>query len=210
MRHSFLAEPDSLHAEPFRTLRLAVEARLGRSRATPLLFTSPGARDGKSTVAANYAVVTAFLQRSVLLIDADMRKPRLHELFELPGSPGLVDALNDRLELSEVVHRYPALGGLHVLTAGSPVRRPGDASASAAMRTLLENACEQYEAVVVDAPAVHAAADASSLASHPGTAVVMVVDGAARRRPLVAALGKIALSDGTVLGIVVNRVGTGG
>ena len=168
MTSRVLVDPDSAYAEPFRTLRLAVEARLGSSDARGLVFTSPSAHDGKSTISANYAVVTAFVQRPVLLIDADMRRPRLHEIFNLPRSPGLVEVLRDRLDLDEVVHTFPSLGGLNVLTAGAPLTRPGDVAASAPMRALLERAYDQYEAVVIDTPPVQAAADASSLASHSG------------------------------------------
>jgi capsular exopolysaccharide synthesis family protein len=207
VKDRFLVDPDSPYAEPLRTLRLTTEARLGSSPTKGLVFTSPRVGDGKSTVAANYAVVTAFVQRPVLLIDADMRKPRLHEMFERPRAPGLVDALRDRLDLSEVVHTFPTLGGLRVLTAGSPLRRPGDVAASAAMRTLLERAYEEYEAVVLDSPSVQTAADASSFASHPGTAVVMVVKRGGRRRPLANALRKVALPDVNLVGIVVNLEG---
>ena len=208
MKDRNLVEPDSAFAEPFRTLRLAVEARLGASDTKGLVFTSPRARDGKSTLAANYAIVAAFVQRPVLLIDADMRKPRLHEIFDRPRAPGLVDALRERLDLSEVVHTFPSLGGLHVLTAGSSLARPGDVAASVAMGTLLARAYEEYEAVVLDTPPVHSAADASSLASQPSTAVVMVVKRSARRRPLVTALRKVALPDVNVLGVVVNEAGS--
>jgi capsular exopolysaccharide synthesis family protein len=203
-----LVDPNSAYAEPFRTLRLAVEARLGTSDARGLVFTSASARDGKSTISANYAVVAAFVQRPVLLIDADMRRPRLHEMFDLPRAPGLVEVLRDRLDLGEVVHTFPSLGGLNVLTSGSPLPRPGDVAASAPMRALLERAYDQYESVVIDSPPVEAAADASSIGSTPGTAVVMVARRTGRRRPLVAALRRLALADVNLLGIVMNREGS--
>ena len=207
MKHRFLVDPDSPYAEPLRTLRLAIEARLAPTDTRGVVFTSPRSGDGKSTVAANYAVVSAFVQRPVLLIDADMRRPQLHEMFEQPRAPGLVEALRDRLDLSEVVHTFPSLGGLHVLTAGSPLRRPSDVAASAAMRTLLDRAYEQYEAVVIDSPDVQSASDASSLASHAGTAVAIVAKRSGRRRPLQAALRKLALPDVNLLGIVLNQDG---
>jgi capsular exopolysaccharide synthesis family protein len=208
VKYRFLADPDSPFAEPFRTLRVAIEARLGTTDTRGLVFTSPGSGEGKSTIAANYAIVTAFVQRPVLLIDADMRRPRLHEMFEMPRTPGLLEVLRDRLDIAEVVHTFPSLGGLNVLTAGSPLARPGDVAASAAMRALLERAYDQYEAVVIDTPSVQAAADASSLSSHPGTAVAMVAKRSGRRRPLQAALRKLALADVNLLGIVLNQDGS--
>ena len=102
----------------------------------------------------------------MLLIDADMRKPNLHTMFDLPLSPGLVDVLRDRLDPWEVTHTFPGLGGLHVLTAGSSLHRPGDVAASPAMGDLLERAYDECEAVVLDSPPVLTAADASGLASH--------------------------------------------
>jgi capsular exopolysaccharide synthesis family protein len=204
----FLVDPDSAYAEPFRTLRLAIEARLGTSDARGLVFTSAGAGDGKSTIAANYAVVMAFVERPILLIDADLRRPRLHEIFGLPRAPGVVEVLRDRLDIGEVVHTFPSLGGLNVLTAGSSLTRPGDVAASTAMRVLLEHAYDQYEAVVIDTPPVEAAADASSIGSNAGTAVVMVAKRTGRRRPLAAALRKLQLADVNLLGIVLNRQGT--
>src|SRR5687767_13720289 len=119
MTNRFLVEPDSASAEPFRALRLVIEAQLGASATKGLVFTSPRRRDGRSTIAANYAVVSAFVQRPVLLIDADMRQPILHEVFDRPRAPGLADALRARLDPSDVMHTFPELGGLYLMTAGS-------------------------------------------------------------------------------------------
>jgi Mrp family chromosome partitioning ATPase len=205
MSRRFLVEPDSPSAEPFRALRLALEARLRTTNTKGLVFTSPRPRDGRSTIAANYAVVAAFVQRPVLLIDADMRSPSLHEMFDLPRAPGLVDALRERLDPWEVMHTFPTLGGLQVMTAGAPLARTGDVAASPAMDELLQKAFEECEAVVIDSPPTLVAADASGLASHPGTAIVMVVHRSGKRRHLVGALRKLALMEASVLGLVVNQ-----
>jgi Mrp family chromosome partitioning ATPase len=205
MTRRFLIEPDSASAEPFRTLRLALEARLRSTNTRGLVFTSPRPRDGRSTIAANYAVVAAFVQRPVLLIDADMRNPSLHDMFDVPRSPGLVDVLRDRVDPWEVTHTFPTLGGLQVMTAGSPLVRTGDVAASPAMEELLQRTFEEWEAVVIDSPPTLVAADASGLASHPGTGIVMVVPRSAKRRHLVGALRKLALMEANVLGVVVNQ-----
>jgi Mrp family chromosome partitioning ATPase len=203
----FLVEPDSASAEPLRSLRLAVEARLGSIETRGVVFTSPSPGDGRSTIAANYALVAAHIQRPVLLIDADMRKPSLHTVFGVPRSPGLVDVLRDRLDPWRVAHTFPSLGGLHVLTAGSSLSRPGDVAASPAMGDLLEKAYDDCEAVVLDSPPVLVAADASGLASHPRTAVLMVMNRSRKRRHLVSALRKLAVTDANVVGLVLNREG---
>ena len=208
MRRRVLVEPDSSSAEPFRALRLAIEKRPGTGMTKGLVFTSPRRLDGRSTIAANYAAVAALVHRPVLLIDADLRNPSLHEMFDLPRAPGLVDALRDGVEPWHVAHTFPSLGGLQVLTAGSLLSSPGDVAASPAMGELLARAYDEYEAVVLDSPATLSAADASGLASHPGTDVVMVVNHAGKRRHVVSALRKLVLTEANVLGLVVNREGT--
>ena len=143
----------------------------------------------------------------MLLIDADMRKPNLHTMFDLPLSPGLVDVLRDRLDPWEVTHTFPGLGGLHVLTAGSSLHRPGDVAASPAMGDLLERAYDECEAVVLDSPPVLTAADASGLASHSRTEVVMITNRSGKRRYLVSALRKLTVTEANILGLVINREG---
>ena len=208
MSRRFLIEPDSASAEPLRALRLAIEARVGSRETKGLVFTSPRAREGRSTLSANYALVAAHVQRPVLLVDADMRSPSLHEMFNLPLFPGLVDVLRDRLDPWQVTHTFPSLGGLHVMTAGSPLPRPGDVPASPAMGELLERFYADCEAVVLDSPPVLSAADASGLASHDRTEVVMVLNRSGKRRQLVSALQRLAVTETSVLGLVVNREGT--
>jgi capsular exopolysaccharide synthesis family protein len=203
----FLVEPDSASAESFRVLRLAIEARVGSGDTKGIVFTSPRQAEGKSTISANYALVAAHVQRPVLLIDADMRNPRLHAMFDLPPSPGLVDVLREQLDPWQVTHTFPSLGGLHVMTAGSSLARPGDVAASPVMGELLEAVYEECEAVVLDSPPVLSAADASGLASHRGTEVVMVVNRSGKRRHLVSALQRLAVTEANVLGLVVNREG---
>jgi Mrp family chromosome partitioning ATPase len=201
----FLVEPDSASAEPLRTLRLAIEARIGVGDTKGLVFTSPRPGDGRSTIAANYALVAAHVQRPVLLIDADMRKPSVHTMFDLPLSPGLVDVLRDQLDPWEVTHALPSLGGLHVMTAGSTLASPGDVAASPVMAELLETVYQDCEAVALDSPAALTAADAASLASHRGTDVVMVVRRSGKRRHVESALRRMAVTEANVVGLVINR-----
>lgn len=203
----YFVEPDSASAEPLRALRLAIEARVGSGETKGIVFTSPRQREGKSTISANYALVAAHVQRPVILIDADLRNPRLHAMFDLPPSPGLVDVLRDRLDPWQVTHTFPSLGGLHVMTAGSSLPRPGDVAASPVMGELLQEMYEECEVVVLDSPPVLMAADASGLASHRGTEVVVVVNRSGKRRHLVSALQRLAVTEADVLGIVVNREG---
>jgi capsular exopolysaccharide synthesis family protein len=208
LRHrGSLIDPNHHFSEPFRTLRLAIELRPEASSRGVLIFTSPQAGDGKSTVAANYALVAALALDRVLLVDADLRKPSLHEYFEVPRPPGLVEALRDDKSLEDVARRARLDSRLELVTAGAPLARPGDVGASEKMGELIAQARETYDLVVFDTPPLSSAADAAGLSAHPGTEVAVVVDRNGKRRPLMQALRQLDLVGANVLGLVVNRDG---
>jgi capsular exopolysaccharide synthesis family protein len=202
-----LVDPSEPSAEPFRTLRLAIELRPEVRARRALVFTSPQPRDGKTTVAANFALVCALTQTRVLLIDADLRGPRLHELFGVPRSPGLVELLRDQGDIGAFVHRVPTLGHLDLLTAGAPITRPGDLLTSPHMAALLAAAGLHYDLVVADSSPVLVAADAAGLASQPGVAVLVVTRRNGKRRAVQKALKKLELPEANVLGLIINRDG---
>jgi capsular exopolysaccharide synthesis family protein len=202
-----LVDAGSPSAEPFRSLRLALQLRTNGESGNIVVFTSSEPGEGKSTVAANYALISALSQANVLLVDGDLRKPVVHELFRIDRAPGLVELLAAGPELKQFVKPVPVMGQLDVLPAGRPIPRSGDIAASPRMGEMLRQASEQYSLVVVDSPPVLSAADAAGLASHPGVEVVMVVKRSGRRRILTKALRKLELIDANVAGIVLNREG---
>jgi capsular exopolysaccharide synthesis family protein len=194
--------------DPFRELRLALELRHEARTGNMIMFTSPSSGDGKSTLAANYALVAAHDGLRVLLVDADLRSPSLHEFFDHPRAPGLLDLLGSEREIAEFVHPIVAHEGrLELLTAGSPVSTSGHVASSSAMAALLEKARWGYDAVVVDSPAALASADASGLASHHGNDIVVVVNPSGRRSALTRTLRKLELTGANVVGLVVNNDG---
>ena len=195
-------------AEPFRTIRLALELRPETRRGNVIVFTSPEQGEGKSTIAANYALVAALGQQSVLLVDADLRHPTLHDTFRVPRAPGLVEVLGRRVELADGVHRVRSLGRVDLLTAGTPIPGVADLMSSSRMHDIFQTAAETYDVIVMDSPPVLAVADASSLAARPDVDVVLIVNRNGRRRPLMRALRKLELVGANVLGLIVNREGS--
>jgi capsular exopolysaccharide synthesis family protein len=201
----FLVDPGSRSAEPFRALRLAIVARRDGNGQASLLFTSPGEGDGKSTVAASYALVAAVAGDRVLLVDADLRHPSLHTYFDVPRSPGLVDVVEDDLDPAAAVRPLPEFDGLELLTAGYETARPGEVVASRRLSRVLGWArCQPYDAVVLDSPPVLAGADAAALASSGADAIVVLRRGA-RRRAAAQALRELESAGANVLGLVMNR-----
>lgn len=200
-----IVDPEAAASEPLRTLRLALQLRGGRG--TCLLFTSAEPGVGKTTLAGNYALVSSLGQSRVLLVDCDVRKPHVHEIFGVPRSPGLVDLLADGADMRAFVRRLPTFGHLDVLTAGREIRRAADVLSSPRMAELLELASSRYDVVVLDSPPVLYGADAESLASHPNVDVLLIAQQSTRRRALAKALRRLELIDAKVAGIIVNRYG---
>jgi capsular exopolysaccharide synthesis family protein len=194
-------------SEPFRTLRLALQLRSEARTGNIILFTSAEPGEGKSTLAANFALVSSMSNNNVLLVDADLRQPVLHEVFGLPRTPGLVEVLATGSPVDTFVQPAPTLGHLDVLTAGRPIPQSADLASSKRMGEMLLQASEQYELVVLDSPPVLHAADAGGLASHHATDVVLVVTRSSKRRTVTNALRKLELIEANIAGIVVNRDG---
>lgn len=195
-------------AEPFRMLRLAIDLRPRKHPKVPILFTSANPGDGKSVVAANYALVAAQNDRRVLLIDADLRKPTQHLLFGVRSAPGLTEVIagdQQYVDLLRPIQTNP--GVLHLLPAGTPIPNPGDVVGSNGIAMLFTSAAEEYDLIVVDSPPMLAASDAATMASQAGADVAFVVDASTKRRSVARALAKLDLVGVHVLGFVMNRNG---
>jgi protein-tyrosine kinase len=202
-----LVDVGGASAEPFRTLRLGLELRPGRRRGKTIVFTSPNLGDGKSTLAANYALVAGLSHQRVLLVDGDLRHPMLHELFGVPRGPGLIDVLGKSKTLEECVQSVQPFGQVDLLPAGPVMPRAGDIMSSSAMMDLLTSVTETYGTIVIDTPPILEASDAATLAARTDVDVALIVNGKGKQRPVLRALRKLELVDANVLGLIVNYEG---
>jgi capsular exopolysaccharide synthesis family protein len=204
-----LVDPGSTSAEPFRTLRLALQLRAKSRNIPTLLVTSAEPEAGKSTLAANYAGISARGGERVLLVDADVRNPAQHAIFGASRSPGLVEFAASQTPLAELVQTVSVPHELDLLTAGRDVARASDVAHSWRIADLLAEAAVEYDVVIVDAPPVLATADAEAFAAYDGVEIVFVVDRASRRRNVVKGLRRLELIDAGIAGVVLNRNGPG-
>jgi succinoglycan biosynthesis transport protein ExoP len=190
-------------AEAFHELRTSVLLSTAKRPPSSLLVTSAQGGEGKTTVAANLAVSLAQLGERVLLIDADLRRPNLHNFFGLPNSAGLVNFLTgDPDWRSLVIH--PAPIGLGVLFSGPIPPNPADLLSSDYMPALIREASKEYKFVVVDSPPLLNLADSRILATLVD-GVILVVGGGITPRDLVHRAYISALDAGShVLGAAIN------
>lgn len=156
--------PDSIPAESFRALRTRVQfAKPDKDSLRTILITSPAPQEGKSTIALNLAGSFAIANKKTLLIDADLRRPRLHKIFDKEKSPGLVDFLVGETDLNKVIHKTK-VDNLYFLSSGTIPPNPSEMLDSKAMENFLLQIKNEYDYVIIDSPPVVAVTDAEILA----------------------------------------------
>lgn len=210
-----LFDPRSPTAESYRALRTSIKAVVRDRLHGTLLVTSSRPGEGKSVTSANLAIAMAQQGHNVLLIDADLRRPVLHELFDLKREPGLADLLhelnvNDHLKdveglLKGVVQRTPERR-LVVLTCGSVKQAAFELLNSEIMQRILDALAHRFDFVILDSPPVLAVSDALALSSQVDYVVMVADSGRIRRKELREAIARLGDANANVIGISLNRV----
>ena len=191
-------------AEMLRGVRtnLVLAPELGAGHT--LLVTSSEPSEGKTTSAANIAVSLARLRQRVLLIDADLRKPRLHEMFGEDQKPGLADVLSGKTSSRDF--RKTKVSGLWLMPAGTPLRNPADLLGSPRFSKLIEELRAHFDWIVLDSPPVLAVADPCMIA-RVASGVLLVLDcGRTSRDVAAAAVQRLEAVSAPILGAMLNRV----
>lgn len=193
---------DHALAEQYRHLAAVLHHAQKASGVRTVMVTSALPSEGKTLTATNLALtLSESYQRRVLLIDADLRRPRMHEMFGLPVGGGLIDALTAARVERLPVHQLTS--NLWVLPSGRVMSDPMSLLVSPAMRQLIEDAKESFDWVVVDTPPVAILPDANLLAAMIDTALLVV---AAQTTPYPMAQRAVeAIGANRILGVVLNR-----
>lgn len=195
-----LSRPQSPAAEAYRTLRANLHFAALDAPLTSIVITSPSSREDKTTAAANLGVVLAQAEKRVILVDADLRQPRLHALFGLDNAAGLLDALN--AAPIEQVLQPTGVDGLSVLSSGKLPVVPSDALSSSRMTRLIQQLETLADMVIFDTPPVLSASDAALLASQTGGALLVIEAGKTRREQAQAAKDVLERARARLLGAV--------
>ena len=190
-------------AEAYRTLRTKLLFSRAAGDLKTLVVTSPFSQDGKSTTAANLATTFAQHGMRTLLIDCDLRRPTLHDVFRVPREPGLTEMLSGDAMVTGTGRRTN-IEGLSLITAGSLPPDPSEIVGSTRMRELLARFAESFDVIVIDSPPVLPVADASILATMADGALLVVRAGATNRKAAQLAVQQLEDVDARVLGVVLN------
>jgi capsular exopolysaccharide synthesis family protein len=194
----------SAEVEAFRYLRTALQYSSAGARPRVIQLTSCTPREGKSTATMNLAIAVAQRGERTLLIDADLKKPVVHQTFGVPRRPGLTDVLTGNRPFAECVQTAEGVEHLDVIPAGPAVPNPADLLDSAAMEELIAKALETYAVVLIDSPPLMGMADAFVLARKVDGVCLVTRAGVTRRDVLAKMVQSLDAMNARLLGVVYN------
>lgn len=197
--------PKSREAEVFRGLRTTLCFAARNKKHLAIACTSPSVGDGKSTVTANLAISLAQSGRSVLLVDCDLRRPRVDKLFKVDASSGLVDVLSGIGDPPDHIRSTP-IDNLSILPCGVIPPNPAELLSSDAFSQFLDYARERYDFVMLDCPPVLAVADPCIVAGKADELLMIVRLETATRPQILRAQDMLTEVGAKPSGIVVNGV----
>lgn len=174
-----------------------------------IMVTSANPSEGKSTISANLAISLAVDGRKVLLIDADMRQPSLHKLFNVPPSPGLSDAITGAAALSEVIRPTETLN-LSFITAGTTPPNPASLLGSQVFRDILKGLQEEFQHVIIDTPPTLGMPDSRILSPGMAATILVIKHQSTSRETARAARLMLSQVHAKLIGIVLNQVSSKG
>jgi non-specific protein-tyrosine kinase len=205
-----ISQSRSLAAEAYRTLRTNLQFSSLDRPLHSLVVTSAVATEGKTTTAANLAVVMAQAGNRVVLVDADLRRPSAHKLFGLSNGTGLTTALVEDPSAVEGYLQETEVQDLRVLSAGPVPPNPQELLGSRRMEELLHELEESADVVVLDTPPTLVVADANVLAARADGVLLIVNTNSTRRAAVQRAVEGLRQVGANLLGGVLNMVDTGG
>ena len=199
-----ISEPHSVVSEAYKSLRTSTLFVATNRGLKVLLITGPHPGEGKTVTMANLGVALAHADRRVIIVSADLRKPRLHEFFGLDNDRGVTTVLAGETPLVDALQRV-GVDKLRVLTSGPPPSNPAEVLGSEAMGQLVAQLRELADVVIIDAPPVLGVADALIVAPLADGVIFVTDPGKSSRSSVAHAVQELEQIDVPILGSVLNN-----
>ncbi|MGM0813756.1 GumC family protein [Thioalkalivibrio sp.] len=209
LSHYSVTQPKSAVSEAFRSLRTSLMFSTPDGMPGVLLFTSSSQGEGKSTSAINLATVLAQNGASVLLIDADLRRPTLHRDFGIPRAPGLTDSISQVSRGQQPEHPLihgTDLEGLSVMPAGHATPSPAELLSSRQLAKVINDCRRIFDHVIVDAPPILGLADAVVASRMVDGVVLVAAAGQTGKENFRVSVQRLRQVQAPLIGVVLNRV----
>ncbi len=200
-----IKHPRSPVSEAFRSLRTNLDYTNVDQTVKKVLVSSAGPGEGKTTVAVNLAIIMAQGGKRVLLIDADMRRPRIHAIFGLSNRVGLSTLFRGKMPLRSACHRVEGLNHLYVIPSGSLPPNPNELLASSRMEGILEEASREADLIILDSPPA-LVADYLVLAAKADGVLLVLQPGRTRADAAFAMLEQLERVKARALGVILNKI----
>jgi capsular exopolysaccharide synthesis family protein len=191
--------------ESYRMLRTAVLLSTAGAPPKTILFTSSQPGEGKTTTAVNTAISLAQLGVSVLLIDADLRRPAVHKAFKIPQSRGISNYLSSHTPLENLIVKLP-IPNLSVLPCGPIPPNPAELISSDRMKDLLRHLSQQFDHILIDSPPLISVTDPVILSTMVDGSILVVQSGKSTRELVRRARQELSGVGAKVFGVVLNNV----
>ncbi len=200
-----LNEPHSMVAESYKMFRTNLSYSNIDKENKVIMFTSSSSEEGKTTSICNTAVSFAQGGKKVLLIEGDLRKSRVHSLFNIPLVPGLTNVLTSKTPLKDVVTAVESLPNLHVLPGGNLPPDPAETLASHALEKLVAQARIDYDVVLIDAPPVLVVTDASIMCKIADGVILIVASEESKKSDARQARKALDKVGARILGVLLTK-----
>ncbi|HYP84725.1 polysaccharide biosynthesis tyrosine autokinase [Variovorax sp.] len=197
--------PDDSTVESLRSMRTALQFAMLEAPSNRVMITGPTPGVGKSFVTANFAALLAASGKKTLLIDADLRRGRLHQYLGLQRHGGLSELIAGSLTIQQTVHKQ-VTQNLDFLATGQLPPNPGELLTSDSFANVMKRLSEQYDIVVIDTPPVLVASDASSTAVHAGTVLMVAKSDMSTMGEIKESMRRLSLGGKTAAGVLLNGV----
>lgn len=200
-----IANPSSGIAEAYRSIRTNIQFYNVGERMRRLMVTSSGPSEGKSTTSSNLAITFAQNGNKVILLDADLRRPFLHRVFQVSNLVGLTNVMVGESTLESAI-QPTEVPGLSVLTSGPIPPNPAEMLGSARMKEVLDQLSDLADVIIIDSPPIIAVTDASVLAPQVDGVILVAGAGLVNRDMAQRAKAQLEAVRARVLGVVLNGV----
>lgn len=201
-----VAQPHSVVSEAYRALRTSILLSTSKHPPQVILITSGQPREGKTTTALNLAITLAQRGDRVVLIDSDLRRPRVHRALHVSNESGLSSYLSGNRAIDNLAQPVPKVPNLFVIAAGPTPPNPAELLSSEPVSTLLSELRRQFDFVILDSPPTITVADSMILAAHADGVILVAHGGVTTRESLRHTRKLLGNTSARIIGVVLNNV----